>query len=108
MGGYLGQVVYSYQLMLQLGGKILHSSNGSALIVVQGDHGYRFLEGPQKMNQQFDIFSAFYFPNKDYALLTDSTRSVNTFRIVFDSQFGADLPLLKDSSFNALGKLLNT
>jgi hypothetical protein len=94
--------------MLRLADTIREASNGAAIIIIQGDHGYRFLEGPQKMNEQFDIFSAFYFPNRDYSLLTDSTRSVNTFRIVFDSEFGAKLPLLKDSSFNALSKLLNT
>jgi hypothetical protein len=108
MGGYLGQAVYSHRLMLRLADTIREASNGAAIIIIQGDHGYRFLEGPQKMAEQFDILSAFYFPNRDYSLLTDSTRSVNTFRIVFDSEFGAKLPLLKDSSFNALSKLLNT
>jgi hypothetical protein len=108
MAGYLGQARYSYRLMLRLVEQIQHSSNGPAAIIVQGDHGYRFLEGPKKMNEQFDIFSAFYFPHKRYEMLTDSTCSVNTFRILFDSEFGATLPLLKDSSFNALGKLLRT
>jgi sulfatase-like protein len=108
MGGYLGQVVYSYKLMLRLVERIQERSHGHALIIIQGDHGYRFLEGPQKMDEQFDIFSAYYFPNKDYSLLNDSSCSVNAFRILFDSQFGARLPLLPYSSVNALTDLLKT
>jgi hypothetical protein len=106
MSGYLGQVVYSYKLLLGLVEKIQHKTQGKAIIAVQGDHGYRYLEGQQKMDEQFDVFKAVYFPNKDYTLFNDSISSVNTFRIIFNSQFGMKLPFLKDTSYNVIAGLL--
>ena len=46
----------------------------------------------------FSNLNAFYFPNKDYSRLYDSISPVNTFRVVLNTYFNAQLPLLKDSS----------
>jgi hypothetical protein len=40
------------------------------------------------------IFNAYYFPDTDYELLSSQITPVNTFRIVFNRYFGADLELL--------------
>ena len=108
MNGYLAHVKYSYAVMLRLIDKIHQQSKGNAIIVIQGDHGYRFLEGKQKMQEQFDILNAIYFPDRKYAMVNDSLNSVNTFRIILDSQFGAGLALLKDSSSNVINSTLQT
>jgi hypothetical protein len=108
MAGYLAQVAYSRTMMLDIVEKIQQASGGKAIIIIQGDHGYRFLEGAEKMNEQFSVFKAVYFPDKNYSLFNDSTSSVNTFRVVLNSQFGMNMPLLKDSSFNVLVNVLAT
>jgi hypothetical protein len=107
IGLYLDQVRYSYDLMLRMTEQIPTASNGKAIIIIQGDHGYRYLKGPQKMDEQFDVFKAVYFPHKNYSLLNDSTTSVNTFRIALNSEFGTTFPLLPDSFHNVFIKTLN-
>jgi hypothetical protein len=43
--------------------------------------------------------SAYYFPGKKYNGLHDGISPVNSFRVVLNSFFGANLPLLPDRSF---------
>jgi hypothetical protein len=100
MGLYLDQVLYSYDLMLRLTDRIQAASKGKAIIIMLGDHGYRYLVGPQKMDEQFDVFKAVYFPDKNYTSFSDSTTSVNTFRIVLNKEFGTSLPMVRDSFHN--------
>ena len=52
----------------------------------------------KKSGYSFDAFSSFYFPDHDYKNLNDSIQPVNTFRIVLNKFFGANYPLLKDST----------
>ncbi len=108
MKGYLGQTIYSRKMMIDIVEKIQRASEGKAIIIIHGDHGYRLLEGDEKMNEQFTVYKAIYFPDKNYSLFNDSISSVNTFRVVFNSQFGAKFELLKDSSFNVLMNQLKT
>jgi hypothetical protein len=68
-------------------------SNQPTVIIFQGDHGMSFDE-PVNPGEYFHNFSALYFSNKNYGLLTDSTHNVNTFRIVFNTFFGQEMELL--------------
>ena len=40
--------------------------------------------------------NAYYFPNGDYGLLRPDITPVNSYRVLFDSFFGAGLPMLPD------------
>ena len=45
--------------------------------------------------------AAYYLPDSGAASLYPSMSSVNTFRVVFNTYFGTDLPLLPDTSYSS-------
>jgi hypothetical protein len=53
---------------------------------------------------KFGIFNAMYLPGTEAPDLSATLSSVNTFRLIFDAYFDADLPLLPDRSFTSAGK----
>ena len=67
------------------------------VIVLQGDHGYRF-DDPINNNLTFPNLHAVYFSNHDYSLMRPDLSMVNTFRVVLNTVFKQRLPLLQDSS----------
>jgi hypothetical protein len=54
---------------------------------------------------KFGILNAMYLPGEESPALSPTLSSVNTFRLVFDRYFDADLPLLPDRSYTSAGKL---
>jgi hypothetical protein len=52
-----------------------------------------------QLDQKFAIFAAYYLPGVSDTCLYPGMTSVNTFRLVFDLYFGADLPLLPDRNY---------
>jgi hypothetical protein len=53
------------------------------------------------VQEKFGILNAYYLPGVDPASagLNDRISPVNSFRIVFNAYFGADLPLLPDQTY---------
>jgi hypothetical protein len=95
---YITQVAYTnHFVMAPMVDTIFAHAKRPFVIIFQGDHGYRDYP-PEKLALEFENFSAFYFPDGQYAMLNDSMSSVNTFRIVLNHFFHQHLPLLKDSS----------
>ena len=45
------------------------------------------------------IFNAYYFPNEEYDLLYNDITPVNSFRVVFDSQFHTNYGIIEDEMF---------
>ena len=84
---------------------ILTNTHGRAVILLMGDHGLRFHDrlgyNPLSFVQNQN---AVYFPGKDYHLFYDSISGVNQFRVVLNTLFGQNLPLLKDSIVNVKDK----
>ncbi len=54
---------------------------------------------------KYGILNAMLLPGVDRSVVYPSISSVNTFRLVFDRYFAANLPLLPDRSFTSRGKL---
>jgi hypothetical protein len=83
------------------------------IIVIQGDEGpgpvgwnpntkahYDWTTSPQKvMLEKFRIFNSYYLPGLDETGLYENISPVNSFRLIFNRYFGADLPLLPDRSY---------
>jgi hypothetical protein len=84
------------------------------IILLQADEGpwpvafsrnqrnFQWLDAaPAQIQQKFGILNAFHLPGVDAAEagVTDRTSPVNEFRIVFNSYFGSDLPLLPDVTY---------
>jgi hypothetical protein len=60
---------------------------------------------PTELEVKYGILNAMLLPGVDPGAVYPTISSVNTFRLVFDRYFGADLPLLPDRSFTSRGKL---
>jgi hypothetical protein len=92
--GYRNQLAFLNRRLPQVLKTILERSTQAPVIIVQGDHGPRFIA----REKQLDILNAYYFPEPRpelYSFLTP----VNNFRIIFSTYFGASLALLPDKSY---------
>ena len=58
-----------------------------------------------ELETKYGIFNAMYLPGAEAPDVAPTLSSVNTFRLVFDEYFDADLPLLPDRSFTSADKL---
>lgn len=106
------QLEWTNQRVLEAIDRLLDVPAGQEpIILLQADEGpwppgftedqryFDWLEAtPREVQQKFGILNAFHLPGIDPVLagVTDRTSPVNEFRIVFNSYFGADLPLLED------------
>jgi hypothetical protein len=98
MKHYVNQLIYSNKLMKNAVEKIMSETKRPVVIIIQGDHGYRHYLLKDK-SLEFANLNAIYFYNKDYRLLSDQPSNINTFRIVLNTFFNQNLPLLKDTSY---------
>lgn len=97
---YIEYLQYTNQKLLQLIDALLVSSSSPPVIVILGDHGFRHPEKKIDRKYEFMNLTAVYLPNKNYELFYDSITNVNQFRVVFNTLFHQELPLLKDSTIN--------
>ncbi len=103
--GYLDYLPYTNRRAEELIDTILKNTRGEAVIILMGDHGLRFHDQLGYNPLSFvENQNAVYFPNKDYHLLYDSISGVNQFRVILNSLFDQQLPLLKDSIVNVKDK----
>lgn len=101
---YFEQVLYAGKLINELVTYIQKNNKKNTIIIIEGDHGFRYLNKTNLAQYTFQNLNAFYFPDHQYEMLYDSISPVNTFRIVLNKYFNAQLPLLKDSSVLVTGK----
>ena len=98
---FLQQLQFTNKKSIKLIDKILEKEEQS-IIIIQSDHGSGFdinLQDPTDDNvaQKLSNLSAIYFPDEKHReMLVDDPTNVNTFRIVFNSQFGSDYEMLED------------
>jgi hypothetical protein len=65
------------------------------IIIIQGDHG----PATDNRSWRLSILNAYYLPGHTENLYPHIT-PVNTFRIIFNSYFGTNYPLLEDKSYD--------
>jgi len=102
--GYVAQVRFLNQRLLQTVRSIQDASSDPCIIVVQSDHGARsqlVWENPSadSMKEAFAILNAYYVPDEVEAKLYEGITPVNTFRLILNYCLGIDLPLLEDRSY---------
>jgi hypothetical protein len=96
---FLSYLKYTNHKILQICNTIKKGSNNKALILLQSDHGFTDFEGgPAGPETFFKNYIALFSPDKDYSALYDTISNINTFPIIFNKYFGANIPLQKDSS----------
>jgi len=98
---YTDQVLFINREILKVVDEILSNSSVPPVIIIQGDHGPLpdiAFSGDEKM----PILNAYYLPGEEASQkLYPTITPVNTFRIVLDSYFDQNLPLLEDVSYYA-------
>jgi hypothetical protein len=92
--GYSNQAKFISLAILPHLRNLIENSDTPPVIILQGDHGS--LSGsPQSL---MNILNAYYLPGHESDLYPSIT-PVNSFRVVFNNYFGANLPLLEDVSY---------
>jgi hypothetical protein len=92
--GYLNQLQYLNQKMVEAVDTILANSENPPVIIIQGDHGPWL----QPKDKRFWNLTAMYFPGHRDVLYSTIT-PVNIFRLVFNSYFGGKYDILDDTSY---------
>ncbi len=99
---YVSYLKYTNKKTLALLDHILANSKNPPIIILISDHGFRnFISKSEDENKRlpFCNLMSVYLPDKDYSSFSDSLSNVNLLRIVLNSKFGQQLPILKDSTF---------
>ena len=91
--GYVGEIIFLNNRMLDIVGTILAQSTTPPIIIIQGDTGCK--------GNNFLIINAYYLPGEGSAKLYSTITPVNTFRVIFDTYFGTSYSLLPDESFHS-------
>ncbi len=95
---YLKYVRYTNKRIKELISEILKNTNSQSVIVVLSDHGYRFPTESPNPQSHFQNLNAVYFPDRKYNQLYDSITNVNEFRVILNSLFHLQLPVIADST----------
>lgn len=94
---YLGNVAYCNLKIKELVNTILKNSQNKAVIVLMGDHGFRY-DKSMPQHVFFQNQNAVYIPDNNYNFFYDNISGVNQFRVLINTLFKQDIPLLRDST----------
>ena len=103
--GYRDQVMFANTEILSVIDALLTKSDTPPIILVMGDHGPASMfnwnfETPGCLWERTGNLYAILLPGQqDESVVYPSITPVNTFRVIFNTYFGADLPLLEDKSY---------
>ncbi|MFH1866939.1 MAG: hypothetical protein ABIJ81_02555 [Patescibacteria group bacterium] len=101
--GYRQQVNYIDKRLVEIATAIINRSTQPPIIIIQGDHGPAQYFDYQNINdtglrERMSILNAYYAPAANQDFFSTIT-PVNTFRVIFNNYFNADLPLLSDRNY---------
>ena len=103
IAGYTSQATYLNQALEKLLESVLSKSPSLPVIILQGDHGpgAYFTQSIDQtcLQERFGILNAYLLPQIDPERLYSSISPVNTFRLILDAYFGANLDLLPDQHY---------
>jgi hypothetical protein len=104
INGYSGELEYINALLKSTINSILEKSQTPPIIIIQGDHGPGTLTSFVSLEntclkERFSILNAYYFPDHNYSGLSDSITPINSFRVVLNQYFGANLNLLENKQY---------
>ncbi len=95
---YISYLNYANNKLLSLIDHILTHSVRPPLIILAGDHGCRpCLEKENKSSFQTMNLAAIFVPDSNYSGYYKGISNINLMRQMFNTQFGQQLPMLKDS-----------
>ena len=89
--GYTNNILFINQQILEVVDTLLQASESDPIIIIQGDHSWTY-------GNPYPILNVYYFPDQDYQAMYSTISPVNSFRVIFNHFFAAELPLLEDMS----------
>jgi hypothetical protein len=97
---YIEYLQYGNKIYLQMIDEILRHSTRPPMIIFMGDHGFREFGNPTPAEKKayFMNLNAVYLPSGDYSRFYKGVSGVNQFRVLLNTTFGQNLPMLKDST----------
>jgi len=105
---YVAQLKFINKKTITVIDEILANSKKPPVIILQADHGARWKFGPEgeiiDYRTYFGILNAYYMPDSDNSQLYESISPVNSFRVIFNQYFGANLELLENRSYYSTDK----
>lgn len=95
---YIEYLQYCNKQFLDLIDHILKKSTTPPVIIFMGDHGFRHFNEKVDSKYHFMNINSIYLPNRNYDNFYNGMSSVNEFRVLLNTLFNQQLPLLKDST----------
>ncbi|HSU27553.1 MAG TPA: sulfatase-like hydrolase/transferase, partial [Chitinophagaceae bacterium] len=95
---YLNQVKYVNKWLETIIRLSASPSTRNRVVIIEGDHGYRFYDSQVPRSREFMNLNAYYFSDGDTSGLYPGISPVNSFRVVMNKYFCDSLPMLRDSS----------
>ena len=95
---YISYLQYCNKVFLQLIDDIKSNSPEPPIIILMSDHGFKGYNNYDHVETYFSNFNSIYLPDSNYKSFYKGISNVNQFRVLFNSQFNQQLPLLKDST----------
>ena len=95
---YLQYVGYTNKRIVEVVDSILKNSSNPPVIIIMGDHGFRNCSQTEDRSCFFRNMNAVYLPDKNYTNFYYSLTGVNQFRVLFNTIFHENFPILKDST----------
>ncbi len=92
---FVNQIKYLNSRIIPMLEEIIERSDVPPVIILQADHGGFYISNEDRMK----ILSAYFLPPNVEEVLYDQISPVNTFRLLFNHEFGADFDLLDDVSY---------
>ena len=102
--GYVDQTVFVSKAIIEAIKGILANSARPPVIILQSDHGpgsglvWDSME-KSDVRERVSILNALLLPDAPTGTLYPPRTPVNTFRLIFNTYFGTDLPMLEDRSY---------
>jgi hypothetical protein len=101
--GYRGQAVYIIRRIEEVIDQVLARSKVPPILILQSDHGSGLRLNMQSkertdLRERMGILNAYCFPNRDHRGPYQDITPVNSFRVVFNTSFGARFEVLSDRS----------
>jgi len=97
---YTGYLQYTNKRLLELADYILNNSPTPPVIILLSDHGFRHPARPTNGAFDFTNLNAIYLPDKNYSGFYNNMTNVNFFRVLLNTCFHQQIPLLPDSTIN--------
>lgn len=104
--GYRNQAAFLARQVESMMERLLASSPNPPIVIIQADHGPGSRMSHHDVHktdvhERFSILNAYHLPGMDRDEIPQDITPVNTFRMVLNHYFQADLPMLPNRSFYA-------